>query len=190
LLRNYLREYYTAQDIPLPKDFFEAPLNEGRAVVLLDGMDEVAEKGLRQRVARLVEKFAVRYPRNRYVVTSREVGYEGAARIGAEFGLAQVRDFSPAEVRRFVRDWTQAVETTLAGRASPDILRLAREQAERLIQAIERNVRVSELAVNPLLLTVIALVHRYRAQLPERRSELYEEAVEVLLGRWDEAKGL
>ena len=37
---------------------------------------------------------------------------------------------------------------------------------------------------------VIALVHRYRAQLPERRSELYEEAVQVLLGHWDEAKGL
>jgi formylglycine-generating enzyme required for sulfatase activity len=37
---------------------------------------------------------------------------------------------------------------------------------------------------------VIALVHRYRAQLPERRSELYEEAIEVLLGKWDEAKGL
>ncbi len=47
-----------------------------------------------------------------------------------------------------------------------------------------------ELAVNPLLLTVIALVQRYRAQLPERRTELYEEAVEVLLGKWDEAKGL
>ena len=41
-----------------------------------------------------------------------------------------------------------------------------------------------------LLLTVIALVQRYRAQLPERRTELYEEAIEVLLGKWDEAKGL
>ena len=36
---------------------------------------------------------------------------------------------------------------------------------------------------SPLLLTVIALVHRYRAVLPERRSELYEEAVEVHRGR-------
>ncbi len=49
---------------------------------------------------------------------------------------------------------------------------------------------MAELAVNPLLLTVVALVHRYRAQLPERRSELYEEVVEVLLGSWDSAKGM
>ena len=159
-------------------------------MLLLDGMDEVAEKGLRQRIARLIERFAVRYPRCRIIVTSRETGYEGAARVGAEFGLAKVRDFNRQEVRQFVRDWTRAVETTLAGSVSPEILRQAGEKAEKLIQAIEGNPRVSELAYNPLLLTVIALVHRYRAQLPERRSELYEEAIEVLLGRWDEAKEL
>ena len=47
-----------------------------------------------------------------------------------------------------------------------------------------------ELAINPLMLTVIALVHRDRVQLPERRAELYAEAVEVLLGKWDEARGV
>jgi len=150
----------------------------------------VADKTSRQRVARLIEKFATRYPKCRMVVTSREVGYEGAARVGNEFGLAKVRDFSPPEVRQFVRDWTRVVESTLTGSDAPEILRLADAQAERLIQAIEGNPRVADLAVNPLLLTVISLVHRYRAQLPERRSELYEEAIEVLLGHWDEGKGL
>lgn len=190
LLLNYLRDYYAAQSISLPEDFFEQSLEEKRAVVLLDGMDEVAETQLRQRVARITEKFAVRYPGNRFVVTSREVGYEGAARIGAEFGLAKVREFNLEEVRRFVRDWTRVVEVKLAGYESEDILRQAKVQANKLIHAIEGNPRISALAMNPLLLTVVALVHRYRAALPERRSELYEEAVEVLLGRWDEAKGL
>ena len=190
LLLDYLREYYAAQSIRLPEDFFATPLDEKRSLLLLDGLDEVADPALRQRVARIIEKFAVRYPGNRYVVTSRIVGYEGAARLGAGFGLAQVRDFNAEEVRQFVRDWTRAVEVTLAGRTSETILRLADEQAGRLVKAIESSPRVAELAVNPLLLTVIALVHRYRAELPERRSELYEEAVEVLLGQWDTAKGL
>jgi formylglycine-generating enzyme required for sulfatase activity len=192
LLLDYVREYYVAQSILLPPDFFANELEAGRAVVLLDGMDEVAETKLRQRVARLIEKFALRYSKdsNRFIVTSREVGYDGPARIGADFGLARVREFNRDEVRRFVRDWTRAVETTLAGHESPDLLRSAAEQAEKLIAAIESNARVSDLAVNPLLLTVIAMVHRYRASLPDRRSELYEEAVEVLLGHWDEAKGL
>jgi formylglycine-generating enzyme required for sulfatase activity len=190
LLLDYLREVYAAQEIDLPSKFFIDYLASGRAVVLLDGMDEVANAGLRQRVARLIEQFALRFEKARFVVTSREVGYDGAARIAAGFGLAKVRDFTPEEVRHFVQDWTRVVECGLAGGESPDILRMAREQADKLIQAIEHNPRVAELAVNPLLLTVIALVHRYRAQLPERRSELYEEAVEVLLWHWDKAKGL
>ncbi len=190
ILLDYLREYYAAQAIDLPTDFFSDYLEKGRAVVLLDGMDEVADAGLRQRVARLVEKFADRFGRVRFVVTSREVGYDGPARIAADFGLAKVRDFTPLEVRRFVKDWTRVVETSLAGGELPDVLRMANEQAEKLIHAIESSPRVAELAINPLLLTVIALVHRYRAELPERRSELYEEAVEVLLWHWDRAKGL
>ncbi|MCP4530148.1 MAG: hypothetical protein GY831_02930, partial [Delftia sp.] len=43
---------------------------------------------------------------------------------------------------------------------------------------------------NPLLLSIIALVHRYRATLPRRRVDLYAECVDVLLGHWDAAKGL
>jgi formylglycine-generating enzyme required for sulfatase activity len=190
LLLDYLREYYEAQQISLPEEFFSKHLENGNAVLLLDGMDEVAEEALRQRVARLIEAFANRYEKCRYVVTSREVGYEGAARIGAEFGLAKVREFTPQEVRQFVRDWTRVVESTLAGSDAEEILREADEQSDKLIRAIDSNPRVADLAVNPLLLTVVALVHRYRAQLPERRSELYEEAVEVLLSHWDAAKGM
>lgn len=190
LLLDYLLEYYQSQEIDLPHDFFSAYLEKGKATLLLDGMDEVADPTMRQRVARLIEKFSERYPKCRFIVTSREVGYEGASRIGAQFGLAKVRDFTPSEVRQFVRDWTRVVEVTLAQSDAPEVLRLADAQAEKLIQAIDTNPRVADLAVNPLLLTVIALVHRYRAQLPERRSELYEEVVEVLLGHWDEAKGL
>ena len=189
LLLDYLNEYFKNQNIPLPESFFETQLENGKAIILLDGMDELPDVKERQRIARLIEKFVVRYSDCRYVITSREVGYEGASRLGTDFGLAKVRDFSPSEVRQFVHDWTYVIETTLAKEESPEIVRIAEEQSKRLIDSIERNRRVSELAVNPLLLTVIALVHRYRAQLPERRSELYEEAVEVLLGHWDDAKG-
>lgn len=190
LLLDYLLEYYQSQNIDLPIDFFSVYLEKGKSTLLLDGMDEVADPTLRQRVARLIEKFSERYPKCRFIVTSREVGYEGSARIGAQFGLAKVREFNNKEVHQFVHDWTRVVESALAGSDALEILRMADEQSNKLIEAIETNPRVADLAVNPLLLTVIALVHRYRAQLPERRSELYEEAVEVLLGHWDAAKGM
>jgi formylglycine-generating enzyme required for sulfatase activity len=195
LLLDYLRIYFENQDLPLPPRFFADRLQEGDCVVLLDGVDEVANVAMRQRVARLIELFTHAYPANRMVVTSRVVGYTGAARLGADFAVTTVRDFTQADIARFVAHWNRAVEVTLAklGNAEPPYtyaLQQAEKQTRALLDAIQNNERVRELAVNPLLLTVIALVQRYRAQLPERRTELYEEAVEVLLGKWDEAKGL
>lgn len=104
LLLNFLHEVYAANDIKLPEDFFSTYLESGQAAVLLDGMDEVADTALRQRVARLIEKFAQRYEKARFVVTSRQVGYDGAARIAAGFGITKVRDFTSGEVRTLVRD--------------------------------------------------------------------------------------
>ena len=189
-LLDYLTDYFAAQEIALPDGFFRRALEAGGAMVLLDGLDEVADPDLRRRVARIVEAFTRRYPDNRYVVTSRIVGYQGAACLGENYFCATVRDFDRAAVQSFVRNWSLAVEVALAGRRSPTIEQRAADQADSLLKAIQANERVRELAVNPLLLTVIALVHRYRAKLPERRAELYEECVEVLLGYWDEARGV
>jgi formylglycine-generating enzyme required for sulfatase activity len=123
-------------------------------------------------------------------VTSRIVGYTGGARLGADYAITTVRDFTDDDIARFARYWNRAVEVVLAGEATDYALRKAETEANKLIQAIKGNDRVRELAVNPLLLTVIALVQRYRAQLPDRRVELYEEALEVLLAQWDAVKGL
>ena len=66
----------------------------------------------------------------------------------------------------------------------------AAAQTRQLLRAIQVNERIRELAINPLMLTVIAMVHRDRVKLPDRRAELYAEAVDVLLGKWEEAKGV
>ena len=190
LLLDYLRLYFKNQNLVLPPDFFETRLNAGECAVLFDGVDEVASMTTRQRIARILEKFTLAYPQNRYVVTSRIVGYTAGARLGADYAVTTVRDFTGADIERFARHWNRAVEVVLAGDATDYALRKAEAEADKLITAIQSNSRVRELAVNPLLLTVIALVQRYRAQLPDRRVELYEEAIEVLLVQWDVVKGL
>ncbi|HHJ06520.1 MAG TPA: NACHT domain-containing protein, partial [Anaerolineae bacterium] len=190
LLLNYLRTYFANQDISLPERFFAAPLAAGTCVVLLDGMDEVADLATRIRVSRIIEKFTIAYPKNRYIVTSRVVGYKGSVRLGQDYAVATVRDFNQEDIERFVRYWNLAVEITLAGEDAPVARQAAAKKTKALLSAIKKHERIRELAVNPLLLTVIALVQRYRAILPERRTELYEEAIEVLLGNWDEAKGM
>ena len=175
--------------VTVPIDFFDADLRAGRVVVLFDGMDEVGDFDLRRRVARLVEAFAAAYPTCRIVVTSRIVGYAGAARLGEDFATTTIRDFTLADVTQFLTHWHRLVAIGQMG-PGDSAEHAAALQTQQLLEAIRTNPRVRELAIHPLMLTVIALVHRDRVQLPERRAELYAEAVEVLLGKWDEARGV
>ena len=190
LLLNFLNIYFENQDIKLPARFFASRLQQGECLVLLDGIDEVADLPMRHRIARIIEKFTITYPGNRYVVTSRIVGYTDAARLGEHYAVTTVRDFNWDDITRFVTYWNRSIEIALAGGETEYSTQQARDQIKNLLKAIKGSERVRELAVNPLMLTVIALVQRYRVKLPERRAELYEEAIEVLLSHWDVAKGL
>ncbi len=189
LLLNFLFKSLRNERLDLPDDFFDRALQQGGAVILLDGLDEVADPDLRRRVAGLVEDFTRAYPQCRYVVTSRIVGYTGAARLGEDYRTTTVRDFTLADVERFLIHWHRLVAVGQMG-PGDSAETYAADQTRQLLDAIKGNERIRELAINPLMLTVIAMVHRDRVKLPDRRAELYAEAVDVLLGKWEEAKGL
>ena len=190
LLLDYLRKFFISQDVALPERFFAARLKDGKCAVLLDGVDEVADMDMRQRISRMIDRFTISYPDNRYVVTSRIRGYTERSRLNEGYCVTRVRDFNRADIELFLTYWNSAVEATMVGEENDFTRQEAIKRTTALMDAIDKSERVRELAVNPLLLTVIALVQRYRAELPQRRTELYEEAIEVLLGKWDQAKGL
>ncbi len=174
----------------MPQDFFTHHLEQGRCLLMLDGLDEVADFTERVLVSEQIEAFAQRYGDrgNRFVITCRVRGYEGQARLGQRFITTTILPFTDADIRRFVHAWSLAVAASQAQSDSESIRKKAADNARDLLRAIQANPKIRELAENPLLLTVIALVHQYRAKLPERRSELYNEATEVLLGYFELGK--
>jgi hypothetical protein len=188
-LPDYLSDYYSQLGLAPPAGFFESQLKHGRGLVLLDGLDEVADQTERLQLAEWVDAQVTIFPDNRFIVTSRPAGYDTAA-LENGFLRLDVQDFSQADIEQFCRNWCLAVEVASRGQDTEAARRKAADAAHDLIQAIAKNKAVRLLAVNPLLLSIIALVHRYRATLPRRRVELYAECVDVLLGKWDEAKGL
>jgi len=189
LLLRFLVQWLKNERIEVPPDFFDDWLTTGRAAILLDGLDEVADPGLRRRVAGLVDAFTRAYADCRYVVTSRIVGYSDASRLSEGYATTTVRDFTMEDVRVFLSQWHRLVAIGHLGPGA-GAETLAAQQTHQLLDAIDHNDRVRELAINPLMLTVIALIHRDRVKLPDRRAELYQEAVDVLLGKWDEARGV
>jgi hypothetical protein len=186
LLRTSLARYGIAE----PDGWFHRRLRDGRCVVLLDGLDEVAVQQDRQAISEWVGLQVKRYPKNDFVITSRPQGFRTAPIEGAV--VAQTRRFTRDQVGRFVHGWYLAVErhSTGAETASEEVRRRAHEEAEDLLGLLEDNPALDDLTVNPLLLTMIVHVHRYRGALPDSRADLYGQICQVLLWRRQHAKKL
>lgn len=188
-LPDFLTQVCNRDGCRLSSDFFETKLRDGACLILLDGLDEVANEDQRFRVARWIETQCTAYPRNPVIVTCRIAGFQEHY-LPPRFLRLDIQDFDVDNIAAFAHNWCLAVETTTRG-DSDEARRVAERVSTALIQSIEANDRVKALAVNPLMLSIIALVHRYRGvRLPDRRVDLYAECVEVLLGHWDEAKDL
>lgn len=74
--RQSLVEYFetyakTQLHVSLGARFFERALEDGQAIVCLDGLDEVSQPAQRIEVRNAITALAARYPRNRFIVTSR-----------------------------------------------------------------------------------------------------------------------
>ncbi|NES05224.1 MAG: NACHT domain-containing protein [Okeania sp. SIO2F4] len=178
-IRVFAEKNMSLQD--LPTGFFEHWLEDGRALILLDGLDEVAEETKRYDVVKRIETFLGKFEKNRAIITSRPVGYRRDFFNTAEFPHYQMQSFDDDKISLFLDNWYNSRF------ADPQ---QAQRWKESLQKALGENDRIKLLARNPLLLTIIALIHRSQGFLPKRRNELYEKAVETLLVSWDEIKEL
>jgi NACHT domain len=183
LLRRELERY----NIEDPGNWFERRLVAGSCVVLLDGLDEVARQKDREIVAAWVEHQVRQYPRNDFVVTSRPHGYRTARVTGTM--VLQVCNFNESQVTEFVHRWYAALERRITGSADTARQR-ADTAAHDLLDRLAQAPALHQLTVNPLLLTMMANVHRYRGVLPGSRADLYGEICEVMLWRRQETKKL
>lgn len=148
-------------------------LQVGQCFVVFDGLDEVLTVGNRASVSAEIREFAVRYPLSRFLVTSRFVGYESTSLPEFEhFGVGELDDDCISEL--FDKIHVGIVKG------------LPRTGTERKVAFIkEANERASELITNPLLLTLIIIVHSRRREIPDNRSDLYAHCAELLFERWD-----
>ncbi|MEG4066617.1 HEAT repeat domain-containing protein, partial [Microcoleus sp. Pol11C2] len=159
----------------LDKNILDKWLQDGRAVVMFDGLDEVFEVQKRNRIVDQIHSFTQKYPRVKTIVTSRVIGYQQQRLKNAEFHHFMLQDFEPEQIQTFLQKWH---DLTLIDR-----LKKA-ELLERLQQAIATSNSIRELAGNPLLLTMMGILNRNQ-ELPRFRAKLYEEASKVLLHKWD-----
>jgi len=172
---------------PPPAGWTKRQLTRGRCLVMLDGLDEVADPEVRQAVVDWVERQMAAYRRNRFLVTSRPSGYRSDLLSGVT--ILEVRPFTTEQVERFIHQWSLATVVMSQQKADPGARMRARAEARALLQQLRNTPALVALTVNPLLLTLIATVHRAGGKLPGNRVALYAEACEILLGKRQQAQG-
>ena len=160
---------------------------KGQVLLLLDGLDEVAETGQRIAAARAVDVALSGASANRLLVTSRRVGY-AICRLTGPARHCLLTRFSPQDITTFVTQWHLAYEKAVHEDKAD--LAGARQAAESLNLELQKNASVALLATNPLMLTIISLIKHQHVVLPHRRVELYEVALNTLLRSWNLARSL
>ena len=168
---------HASENLGIPRPALERYLRGGGAAcVVFDGLDEVFEPAVREQVTRQIEAFASLYPRAQVIVTSRVVGYRRAMLDASGFAHWMLQDLDTAQIGAFASAWYAA--------SCPDDPVEGARLRERLLAAVRDSAAVAELAGNPMLVTILAIIGR-RQELPRERRLVYEHAVSVLVEHWD-----
>ncbi|MBD2500355.1 leucine-rich repeat domain-containing protein [Anabaena azotica] len=175
-----------AKELPdPPTNWIDDVLNNGRALVMFDGVDEVPQQ-VRDETMREIRQLIKTYPDNYYVVTTRPEAVERREFIELGFVSARVEPMTPVDRDTFIDKWHEAMEVRLRNWNEPADLR---PLAKRLKQRLETTPAVARLTSNPLLCAVVCALHRARNEnLPETPVDLCEKLCEMLLDRRDKER--
>ena len=150
--------------------FAASLLENGKCRVLLDGLDEVSD-ARRAGIIDGINHLSDECPGNQYIVTCRVAAYSYSFE---KFTDVEMADFGEEEIIAFLQHWWP----------QPD------DRPERCWRAIQQTDGLREMAATPLLLTLLCLAYEDSLDLSTNRAELYKDAIEALLKKWDTSRNI
>ena len=185
-LLDFIVDQFAVCHFPDTFPFVRNLLESGRALVLFDGLDEVPSSGedrkenQRGQVAEKLAKFARVYDACHIIITCRNAATDYT--FHPKFTYLEMSDFAPDQVEAFIRNWFWDC-------AEPDkSVALAEQMLNKLARPEHEGIR--DLTRNPLLLTLLCLNYAETLNFPLRRVEIYQEALDGLLKKWDSSRNI
>lgn len=187
-------------------------LKAGKALIILDGLDEIPHSAMREDIVREVDSFSKDWvrkhqtifvqgrnqneiflqvlnftadqPGNRLVITSRIAGYHQAPLDNSNAHVT-VEPMNLRAVEKFISNWMKAVHQSLTGGNQDSLEAVARNTRQFLEKFNDPHYTgARELATNPLLCSLLATIFFDQGDLPQRRVELYKQAIDRLFDIW------
>ncbi len=169
-LRKAIAQEFENFGFPPSEEFATKALEQGKLLVLLDGLDEVPKKQMNAAIE-AIQNFVNRYDQNRFIASCRIAAYRSSFQLFIDIELA---DFNDDQIQQFIHNWFQSE------------LDKQSKTAERCWKTLTApsNAAAKELAQTPLLLTFLCLVYDRSQSFPNQRSTLYRKALDILLEEW------
>ncbi len=178
-LLNYISQEFLTSKIS-DSSIIETLLGAGRVLLLLDGMDEVLNQESNA-VLREIRRFSDKYHKNQFVATCRTAAQKLMLR---GFTDVEIAPFTQEQITGFAKKWFVAFTKTNTqdGQA----------QSVKFIQKLDEpeNWQFRQLIITPLFLHLACWVFHGQEKFPTKRSEFYKQGLDILLGKWDEARGV
>ncbi|WP_405958649.1 NACHT domain-containing protein [Streptomyces phaeochromogenes] len=153
-----------------PSGWAERTLAAGRALVMVDGIDEIPENEREETRTWLRDLLSV-FPGNLWLTTSRPSAVPDKWLHAERFTELALSPMGYSDVAAFIHRWHKAAGASESFGSS-------------LLAAVRRKQDLSRLATNPLMCGLICALHRERnAFLPDGRKELYDAALSMLYRR-------
>jgi predicted NACHT family NTPase len=169
-LEKVIASELKACGFPKPEASTTKLLDQGKLLLLLDGLDEVPNAQLDLAIQQ-IKDFVDRYSKNRFIASCRIAAYRNYF---TRFSDVIMADFDDEQIQQFIQNWfstTQDRQFDVAKRCW-ELLKQPEYQSAK------------ELAQTPLLLTFLCLVFDDSQTFPKNRAVLYGEALDVLLKKW------
>ena len=175
---NYIARSWSSYQVT--QEQVDILLQKGKLLVLLDGLDEVP-KEYSQQVLKEIDLFSNNYYQNPIVITCRIAAQQYYFR---GFNYVEIADFDSTQIRTFAQKWFIANSSN----SEEEGFLLTKKFFEQLER--RENQPIRELVATPILLSLICSVFQERATFPTKRSKLYQAGLDILLVRWDQARGI
>ncbi len=147
-------------------------LEQGRLLILLDGLDQVPTELLTQ-MTTAIQQLVDRYQKNRFIVSCR-IAADHSCQNFSRFTSVTIADFDEQQIQSFINSWFKSHSQPEWGQKCWSILASGDHQMTR------------ELVKTPLLLTLICSLFLKHGKFPTKRSTLYDRAVSMLLTESDD----
>jgi hypothetical protein len=162
--------YLRSRGVGISRNELENRLQQKGTVLLFDGVDEAIKEA--PHILGLIARIAEQFP-NAQVLTSSRVS--GTYLNDIPFLGITLLPFTPSQRRSFVTRWFEG--------KSP-------QQSNFILTHLDKNPDLAQLVANPLLTTILCVLHENGAPLPDNEVRLYDERMRLLLGHYDQHRDI